>query len=249
MAWKLVHVCHAVFLPLPLKAEVVSQPVKAWKNSKLLAMGLPRSSQILLTWKAWRDDPVPNLIHNWKSGYLAKTSWNFSMQMVIMSVLTVCIENNCCSPQGHLWHEWKFLNQPPHVCIWALWEYFLTIPLNLALQKFACAPQICARKFLEPKNETTPLCVHLRAKNPSTLLAVLHSLEPCNVWQQHFSHVMKLIFVIFQVSTYLRLKLILHSCQIWPYYFPAIQRFLIILTSEAYESTSWYDALVVLLVG
>ncbi len=38
--------CHAVFLPLNLNAEIVSQPVMAWNTGRALDLGSPRLSQI-----------------------------------------------------------------------------------------------------------------------------------------------------------------------------------------------------------
>ena len=91
IAWKAFQVCQPDFLPLPLKAEVVSQPVKAWKNGKLLAVGLPIWLQIELIWIIRSDWPDPNLIQRSKSEYPASMSWNFPREMVTMSVSTVRI--------------------------------------------------------------------------------------------------------------------------------------------------------------
>ena len=45
--------CQADFLPLPLKAEVVSQPVRVWKTGRARALHSPRQSQIALMLRKW----------------------------------------------------------------------------------------------------------------------------------------------------------------------------------------------------
>ena len=45
--------CHADLFPYPLKADVVSEPDKAWKTGNDLVLALPRYLYIVLTLKNW----------------------------------------------------------------------------------------------------------------------------------------------------------------------------------------------------
>ena len=62
MAWYAFQVCHAVFFPFPLKAEVVLQPVNAWENGRPLAISLPMLLNTDVRLMLVRAFPFPNLI-------------------------------------------------------------------------------------------------------------------------------------------------------------------------------------------
>ena len=86
-----IHVVHADFFPLPANDDVVSHPVKAWKNGRSLDISSPKLAKILWASKYRKFFPVPNATHNSIAGSCCWSCWTPAVARTSTSLPTVRI--------------------------------------------------------------------------------------------------------------------------------------------------------------